>query len=252
MTVDERREPEGLPTEEWRVGPRSHRRALVAIAVGALIVGLLVASLAVLYPYLEANYFGAAPVWHPFNSVFSSSGQVISDSCSVKDLQPIFGGMGAEITVWSVVSCSFHGATYLGYFGFDCNVSPSGPPRSINGSLVPYEGCVLGQAPLNYTFVGVFSLGLRANGSTPIYSNEKVVANITATQAWRSFSCSMKTDNISKSNGPMTCDYDGAQYSSTAILQSCDILNPVQVNGIPIPNDSCNLQRSDLASLANA
>jgi len=221
-------------------------RVTSKIAVGALVVGLLVASLAFLYPYLEANYFGPAPAWHPFTSVFSVTGQVTSDSCSVGDLQPVVGGLGVELTVRSVVTCSFHGAAYLGYFGFDCNVSPLGPPRSVNGSQIPYEGCILGQAPLNYTFVGLFSSGPRTNGSIAIYSNDKVVANITATQAWKSFSCSLRSDNATKSNGPLTCYYDGEQYLGVGVLQSCDMLNPVQVNGVPIPNDSCNLERSDL------
>jgi len=245
--IDEGEEPKGAPAEGRRVRPRPSQRALKTIAVAVLIIGLLVTTLVVLYPSLEAAYFGPAPEWHPFTSVFNISGQVTSDSCSVGDLLPVIGGLGVELTVRSVVTCSFDGANYLGYFGFDCNVSPLGPPRSINGSQIPYEGCVLGQAPLNYTFVGIFSPGPKTNGSIAIYGDDKVVANITATQTWKSFLCSMMSDNVSKSNGPLTCDYDGAQYLGLDVLQSCDILNPVQVNGVPIPNNSCNLERSDLA-----
>lgn len=243
---------ENPPTEEWKVGTRSHPRALIAIAVGVLVVGLLVASLLVLYPYLEENYYGPAPAWHTFNPVFSSSGQVVSEACSLNDLQPILGGVGGvgRPTQTSVVICSFHGASYSGYYGYDCNQPPSGLTLSVNGSVVPPDGCVLGQTPLNYTFVNLFTFGPKTNVSIAIFSGDKVSANLTLTQSWKSFACYIRTNNITRSNGPLSCQYLGVKYLATDVLQACDITRAVRINGNPIPQDSCNLERADLVGLS--
>ncbi|HZW85026.1 MAG TPA: hypothetical protein VFE91_03880, partial [Nitrososphaerales archaeon] len=94
--------------EDWSVKPPSYEKpALILVVVGVL-VAVAIVSFAILYPYLEENYFGPAPVWHPFSGVFESSGQLASESCSLSDLQPVLGGVAGigKLTPNSVVTCS--------------------------------------------------------------------------------------------------------------------------------------------------
>src|SRR5271157_4791721 len=132
---------EGSASSDWTVG-HSNRRALILLIAAAITVGIVVASFAILYPYLEENYFGPAPLWHSFDGVFTSSGQLAMESCSVGDLQPVLAGVGGvgRLQPMSVVSCSYHSSSYVGFYGFDCNSNPSSQVPSVNGSEVPYEG----------------------------------------------------------------------------------------------------------------
>ena len=234
---------------EWGVG-HSHRRALIALAAGAIAIGILVASFAILYPYLEENYFGPAPLWHSFNGVFTSSGQLATESCSVGNLQTVLVGVGGvgKVVAESVVSCSFHGSSYLGFYGFDCNSSPSAAAPTVNGSDVAYEGCILGLAPLNYTFSGVFTLGPGKTNATTIYSSGKDIANITLTHSWSSFGCSMATNNVTKVDGPLSCLHEGVKYVGYPVTDRCGVLAPVMVGRQSIPIGSCNLERTDVGT----
>lgn len=234
--------------DEWSVGKPSYEKpALILVVVGVL-VALAIVSFAILYPYLEENYFGAAPVWHPFSGIFDSSGQFISESCSLSGLQPILGGIAGigRIVPTSVVACGFHGGTYLGHFGTDCNTTPTGVIPSVNGTEIPYGGCVLSLAPLNITINGLFKV--QSNGSMPIYVNQKIVANITSTATWKSNRCTITINNQTKADGPLTCLYLGTPYTSSDFVATCNIGTPIQVDGIPIPNGGCNLVRSETVS----
>jgi hypothetical protein len=219
------------------------------VAVGLAVV-VAVASLVVAYPFLEEEYFGPAPVWHPFSGVFDGSGQLASEGCSLKDLQPVLAGVGGidRVTATSVVVCSFHGTSYVGYYGTDCNLNPTGPIPSINGSQIPFDGCVLSTAPLNYTFTGIFNLDAKSNNSIQIYSAQRIIANMTPAQSWKTYGCSLKTDNMTKSNEPLACRYMGVVYLASDVLQTCNLGTPIQVYGVPIPSGSCNLERSETVS----
>jgi len=233
--------------EEWKVG-KSHQKALILLAIGAIMVGILIASFAVLYPYLEENYFGPAPLWHSFDNAFTNSGQLAIESCSVGDLQPVLGGVNGvgKLVATSVVSCSFHGSSYIGLYGYDCNSNPSSV-LTVNGTDVSYEGCVLSRAPLNYTFVDIFTIGGTHN-VTAIYNSGKSVANITDTGSWKSFGCVMPSNNVTKTTGPLSCLYAGVKYVGFDVTQKCNVVAPVDVGGTPIPSGSCNLERVDVGT----
>ena len=213
--------------------------------VVGILVAVVVVSFAVLYPYLEENYFGPAPVWHPFSGVFSSSGQLASESCSLSDLQPVLGGVAGigRVTPNSVVTCNFHGGAYLGHFGTDCNINPTGVIPSINGTEIPYDGCVLSIAPLNITINGLFAIG--SNGSMHIYVNQKIVANVTGTPVWKANRCTMTVNNLTKADGPLTCIYLGTPFLASDFIQTCNIGIPIEVYGMPVPTGGCSLVRSE-------
>ena len=235
--------------DEWVIPHRSiSRRTMIAIV--AIVVILIVGSLVVLFPSAFLEEFGPAPVWHPFGGVFSSSGDLASEDCSLGNLQAVIGGLnGGRLTPLSTVSCSYHGQNYQGVVGTDCNLTPTGPIPSINGTLVPYDGCVLSYAPLDNLFTGLFNLTSTAtNASLVVYSDGAVLANITTTAAWASYRCSMTSDNTTKTNGPMTCYFLGIPYSVTEPVQVCKFNTPIQVNGVAIPEGACMLQRSEVLS----
>ena len=218
------------------------------IAVIGIAAILIIGSLVVLFPSTFLSEFGPAPVWHSFGGVFSSSGELASEDCSLGNLQPILGGINGvqKMTSQSTISCSYHGQDYQGVVGTDCSLTPTGPIPSINGTLVPYDGCVLSYAPLNYMFSGLFNLTAKAtNTSLAVYSNQAVLANITTTEAWRNYHCSMTADSKTKTNGPISCYYLGVLYSTTNAATFCKFLTPIQVNGVAIPQGACMLQRSE-------
>jgi hypothetical protein len=217
------------------------------IAIIAIAAILIVGSLVILFPSTFLGEFGPAPLWHPFGGVFSTSGDLASEDCSLGNLQPVLGGTSAEkMTSQSTISCSFHGQDYQGVVGMDCNLTPTGPIPSINGTLVPYDGCVLSYAPLNYMFSGLFNLTARATNATlVVYSNQAVLANITTNAAWENYHCSMISANTTKTNGPLSCSYLGVPYSTTDPVMVCDFQTPIQVNGVAIPEGACMLQRSE-------
>jgi len=235
-------------SDKWVIPHRwlSRRIVIAIIAIAAL---LIVVSLVVLYPSTFLGEFGPAPVWHPFGGVFSSSGALASEDCSLGNLQPVLGGLNSgKMTSQSTVSCSYHGQNYQGVVGTDCNLTPTGPIPSVNGTLVPYEGCVLSYAPLSYMFPGLFNLTTKAtNDSLVVYSNQAELANITTTAAWKNYHCSMTSDNRTKTNGPLSCYYLEIPYSTTVPAMVCKFRTPIQVNGVAIPQGACMLQRSETA-----
>jgi len=237
---------ENESSDEWVIPHRSISRRMIAVII-AIAVVLIVGSLVVLFPSTFLSGFGPAPVWHSFGGVFYSSGELASEDCSLGNLQPILGGTSAErMTPLSTVSCSYHNQNYQGVVGTDCNLTPTGPIPSINGSLVPYDGCVLSYAPLSYMFSGLFNLTAKAtNASLVVYSNKAVLANITTTASWKNYRCSMTSDNTTKTNGQMSCYYLGVPYSTTDPVTVCKFQTPIQVNGVAIPQGACMLQRSE-------
>jgi DnaJ domain len=233
------------PEEAWRGEPRSHRTliALGLVAAVAIVVAALFAS-----PYLVQQYYGPAPVWHSFSGVFDASGQLTKEGCSLQNVQHVINGYGSVITATTVVACSYHGSPYTGYYGTDCNLQASGRIPSINGTLVPYNGCVLSTAPLSSIFSTIFTLGGKTNSSIPIYSNRVVIANMTPTDNWSAYRCSLTSDNATRTDGPLICTYLGVRYEAANILQLCNLGTPIQVNGVPVPSGSCNMQRSEVVS----
>jgi len=238
--------PGGQDLDDWVIPHRSvSRRMIVGVIVVAAI--LIVGSLIIFFPSIFLSEFGPAPVWHPFGGVFTSSGELAAEDCSLGNLQPILGGTSAErMTSQSTVSCPYHGQNYQGVIGMDCNLTPTGPIPSINGTLIPYDGCVLSYAPLNYMFSELFNLTTRATSSSlAVYSNQAVLANITTTAAWKNYHCSMNSDNKTRTNGPLSCSYLGIPYTTTDPATVCEFGTPVQVNGVAIPQGACMLQRSE-------
>jgi len=233
--------------DDWVIPHRSISRRTIAAIIGIVAV-LIIGSLVVLFPSTFLPGSGPAPVWHPFGGVFSSSGELASEDCSLGNLQPILGGTNAQkLTPQSTVSCSYVGQNYQGVIGTDCNLTPTGPIPSINGTQIPYDGCVLSYAPLNYIFSGLFNLTAKAtSASLTVYSNQAVLANITTTAAWKNYHCSMTSDNRTRTNGPMSCYYLGVPYSAAAgVVTVCEFRTPIQVNGVAIPQGACMLQRSE-------
>jgi hypothetical protein len=220
---------------------------MVLLVAVAAIVAIVVASFAFLYPYLETNYFGPAPLYHSFDGVFTNSGQLAIESCSLGDTQPVLQGVGGvgRPVAFSVISCAFHSASYVGFYGINCNLNPSTQAPVVNGSQVPYDGCVLGRAPLNYTFTGVFSMAGASHNATDIYNAGKSIANITLTDSWRSFGCWMPVNNVTRTDGPVSCLYEGVEYVGFSVIQRCNVVASVEAGGSSIPPGSCNLERSD-------
>jgi hypothetical protein len=212
-----------------------------------VIAAIVVASVVFVLPAAR-SYFGPPPVWHSFSGVFDSETALELEGCTVQGLlNPINTAMG-KVYSGTVVTCSYHGASYTGYFGTDCNMVATGRIPAINGTLVPYEGCVLSMAPLDYDFVGIYTLGTGSNSSIPIYSNQKVSANMTASPAWKTFGCSLTANNATKSNGPMSCRYLGVPYQTSNIQGACNLGIPIEVSGVPVPTDSCILPRAEVVS----
>lgn len=227
---------------------RSNRRAVIvaAIVVIALLAGATFVAMEL--PSIEA-YFGPAPTWHSFAGVFDNQGQLATESCSLQNLGPGPLGIGTLVTAETTVVCTYHGASYVGYYLRDCNLKANGPAYSINGEYIPFDGCILSTLPMNSIFHGLFTLSDKTtNGTIQVYSNLKVVANMTPSNNWKDLQCSLATNNITKTNGPMGCTYMGTPYVSLNILQDCNFGTPIQVNGVPVPQDSCSLQRSEVVT----
>jgi len=230
-------------TEGWEIVP-THRIAKIALALGVIVIVVGVSTYAAL-PSIE-SYFGPAQTWHSFSGVFDSQGQLATESCSMQNFGPGFVGIGHTITAATIVVCTYHGASYTGYYDTDCNVVANGPAYSINGTVIPFDGCVLSVLPLNNIFSGLFTLNSKQmNDSIQIYSNQKVIANMTPSLNWKEYRCSLVTDNVTKTNGPLTCAYSGTPYLASDVVQDCNLGTPIQVNGVPVPQDSCNLQRAE-------
>jgi len=240
--------PESPETERWEVLPQPHRIARLSVAI-VVIVLLVVVAIVVVFPSDIKDLFAPAPVWHSFSSVFDVSGTLVLESCSLENLQPIIGGLGGTVTPTSVVVCSYRGADYFGYYGTDCNLMPSGPIPVINGTKVPYDGCVLSTAPLNYMMIGIFTISNEpSNKSIQIWSNHKQIADISPTGNWTGSHCSLKPSNATVSVGTLRCTYLGIPFITSSVLTDCNLGAPIQVNGVPVPGGSCDLQRSEVVS----
>jgi len=236
--------------DDWVIPRKPIGWRTIAVVVGLAITVGLGAFVVITSPAFRSE-FGPAPVWHSFGGIFSNSGELVSEDCKVGNTQPILGGINGvqKMTPESTISCSYKGEDYLGVIGTDCNLTPSGPIPSVNGTLIPYDGCVLSFAPLNYLFTGLFITTTRANsGTLTVYSDNAIVANITIGTAWKNFQCSLASDNMTKSTGSLACSYLGVPYVSTNFTTACNFGNPIQVNGVAIPYGGCMLQRSETTS----
>jgi hypothetical protein len=226
----------------------SHRRAFTLIAV-VLVTVVALGSLVVILPYLTQESSGPAPVWHRFDGVLDADGLLVSESCSLQNVPEVLNGIaiGRPLPT-STVICSYHGATYTGYYGKDCSLIAAGPMLSVNGTLVSFGGCELSLAPLNYILAGIFRLGSRSNHTIAIYSNQRIIANLTPAGNWTTYHCSISANNVTKANGPLKCIYLGVPYTAPSVLQNCNLGTPIQVNGVTVPRDSCNLERSEIVT----
>ena len=235
---------------EWVIPKRVITRRTIAIIV-VLAVVLAMGSVVVLFPSVILDRLGPAPVWHAFDGVFSGPSQLASEDCSLQNTQPILGGISGlqKLTPQSVVVCSFSGQTYQGVVGTDCNLVGTAPIPSVNGTYIPYEGCILSYAPLDFLFQGLFNVTSSSTRvSIPVYSSGTILANITTGTAWKEYKCSMSSDNQTKTNGPLACFYLGIPYSSTDLTTLCNFGTPIQVNGVPVPQGACMLPRSETRS----
>ena len=240
-------EPSTPEEEGWGIRPRSHRKGLVVLAVAVVAIFAVGAVSSAVAPSVRA-LLGPAPVWHTFGGVVNGSGEELAEGCSIQDLETPLGGVGGGyLGPNSVVVCSFHGASYSGYYGTDCDSESTGPIPTIEGALVPFGSCELSLAPLQRMFQDIFVLG-GSNASLRVYSNGAVVANITTTGKWASYHCSMPWNNVTKASGPLACLSMGVLYTSASVTVDCNLGTPIQVSGVPVPPGSCYLSRSDVVS----
>ena len=139
-----------------------------------------------------------------------------------------------------LLTCSYGGSPYYGYVGLGasvtyCNISPNGAIPNVNGTLVPYLGCVLSRAPLTQLFSDLYTL----SGSGPSISMWGTSMNqvtVFPTANFQTYSCSYQP------MGTLTCNYLGMTYSG-GTTNACNLGTPIQVNGEPVPSDACVLQR---------
>jgi len=240
--------------------PKSRSFSLFKIVlVSALALVLIVASVTVIIPHLRSSQSGPPQLWHSFAGVFinyqplstNPNSLLASTDCNLTSAQIITEGLlsHAAIDPNVPIVCSFQSQTYQGIIGTDCNLSPTGVIPSINGSQIPYNGCVLSYAPLSYIFSGLFNAKSTAtNTSIAVFSNHVIIANITTTSTWRNYGCSMVSDDQNKTNGPISCFYLGIPYSAINLATSCSFKAPVLANGVEIPQGGCVLQRSEQPS----
>lgn len=235
---------EDLETAGWDVLPTHRKRKILLISflIGILVVASIVVVL------VEVSQQSPVTAWHAFNGVFDNNAVLVTEDCNVQGLNTPLGGVGVgKVYSGTVVTCSYRGTSYTGYFGNDCNMQKNGPIPSVESILVPYEGCVLGQAPLTYDFEGIFTLGAKSNTTIQVYSQQKVIANMTPSSAWKSFQCSLASDNLTRSNGPMSCKYLAVPYQAN-VIGACNLGSPIAVEGTPVPADSCVLARAESVS----
>ena len=219
---------------------------MASVVVAAVIA---VASVVVLVPAIEQEYFSPAPVWRTFDGVFDSSGTLVLEGCSLQNTQQVIPGIGIGRAVEStIVICSYHGGTYTGYYGTDCDMLAAGPVVVVNGAAVPLGGCELSLAPLNIVLHEVFTLGKGSNRTIAIYSNGQAVANMTPTGNWTAYDCSLKTSNLTRTDGPLSCTYMGTPYEASDVIQNCNMGPSVTVNAVTVPRNSCYLERSEVVS----
>jgi len=222
---------------------------MLVLACVAIVAVIIVASFAVAVPMLEENYFSPAPVWRTFGGVFDNSGTLVLEGCSLQNTQQVLPGIGIGRAVQStIVICSYHGGTYTGYYGTDCNMLAAGPVVIVNGAPVPLGGCELSTAPLNIVLHQVFVLGKGSNRSIVVYSNRKPAANMTPAGNWTAYGCSLKTSNVTMTNGPLNCIYMTTPYTAPDVLQNCNMGTPITINAVTVPPDSCYLERSEIVT----
>lgn len=187
---------------------------------------------------------GELPIWHTFDNVFNanclpttcySGGSYVSSNCEL---------------VGSVLTCTYKGTAYHGYFELGltapyCNISPSGVIPEMNGTLIPYLGCVLSRAPVNYLFSDLYTLS--GSGSSismwgPLEGGYYTEVTVYPTEDFQLYSCSY-TSQLWVGSGELTCNYLGMVYSG-ATPSVCNLGTPIQLNGEPIPAGACMLQRN--------
>ena len=225
------------------------RRWVYALAAVAIVAAVAVASVAVLLPMVEETYFSPAPVWHTFGGVFDNSGTLVLEGCSLQNTQQVLPGIGIGRAVQSsIVICSYHGGDYTGYYGRDCDMLAAGPVVMVNGASVPLGGCELSTAPLNIVLHQLFTLGGGSNRSIVVYSSNRAVANMTPAGNWTTYDCSLKTSNLTMTNGPMGCVYMGTPYVAADVLENCNMGALITVNAVTVPLNSCYLERSEVVT----
>ncbi len=185
------------------------------------------------------------PIWHTFNNIFN--GNCLPDICSYEN-NFVLPNCGLYSTL---LTCNYKGTSYYGYYesgGFIqyCNISPNGVIPEVNGTSVPYLGCVLSRAPINYLFSDLYSLTGSGTSISMLGGAGGVFAGqvtVYPTENFQLDSCSVQTNIGSTPTGNITCDYLGSVYSGLT-SNTCNVGTPIQVNGIAIPLDACMLQRN--------
>jgi hypothetical protein len=172
------------------------------------------------------------PDWQTFSNIFPSS-------CNPGNCYSNYYSTSSNCTYdGSVLTCSYQGTAYYGFL-YDCNLHPNGAIPQVNGESVPYLGCILGKAPINWTFSNIYTLSGQGQSYTvwaPLNSQGYIQqATMYPTSSFQTYSCSVNPNTI-------TCSYLGASYSGTP-AGDCNLGTPVQINGQPIPSGSCILQR---------
>jgi hypothetical protein len=164
---------------------------------------------------------GEPPIWHTFDNVYNGN-----SNCQI----------GA-----TVVTCIYDGTSYYGIdsgiYPQDCNVSPNGAIPIVNGTSVPYRGCVLSRAPVDELFSDLYTLS-GSGASISMWSISNTLVTVFPTANFQQHSCSYGSFST------LTCSYLGMVYAGNP-ANVCNLGTPIQLNGEPIPTGSCMLQRTN-------
>jgi hypothetical protein len=176
------------------------------------------------------------PIWHTFDNVFNSNCN--PDNC-LSAYYTVSSGCDLGTTV---LTCSYAGTSYYGYIELGasvqyCNLQPNGAIPEVNGTLVPYLGCVLSRAPLNFLFSNLLTLSGSGNSIQMWAGSFGPQVTVYPTENYQRYSCSYQ------GSGAMNCDYQGSVYSGTS-FDYCNIGTAIQVNGEPVPLGDCLLPRN--------
>ena len=199
---------------------------------------------------LASNSSGA-PIWHTFTNVFEagcnpvncgSNYYIVSSNCN-------YGT--------NTLTCSYDGIAYYGYGGalstpvamVYCNLNPNGVIPQVNGTSVPYLGCILSRAPITQTFSGLYTLSGSGSQISMADSNGNQIP-VYPTSVFQSDSCSYQSTGgvvngfwSPDGSGILTCVFLGMSYSGET-PSTCNLGIPIQVNGQAVPQDSCILTRN--------
>jgi len=201
----------------------------IGIVVTVIVVLILVVGMG-LIPLAGNSGTNQLPIWHTFDNVFGAD---CNPSNCASNSYAVSSDCGLDVNF--LLTCHYEGTPYYGSFFDYCNTQPNGVIPSVNGTLVPYLGCVLSRAPITKLFSDLYSLSGQGSSISMVgYSGNNVTVFLTPN--FRLNSCSYQY-------GYVSCDYLGIVYSGQT-SNVCNLGTPIQVSGASVPAGACVLQRN--------